>query len=106
LEFPLLTRDRRGDVVKLEEKDWIHIALKHEEVGDDPLRLLSYVQDSDEIYLDKEGIIHYIHLFSSKYFIVVICGIEKGESYIRTAYIINARRKKRRYGRLQRLEIS
>jgi len=106
MDFPLSTKDRRGNVVKLEEKDWIHIVLRHEEVGDDPLRLLSVVQDSNEIYLDKEGIIHYVNPIHSRHFIVVICGIEEGESYIRTAYIINARRKQRRYGRLQRLEIS
>jgi len=64
------------------------------------------VQDSHEVYLDKEGIIHYVNRINSKHFIVVICGIEKGEGYIRTAYIINLKEKKRRYGRLQRLEIS
>jgi hypothetical protein len=106
LEFPLSTKDRRGNAIKLEEKDWLHILLRHEEVGDDPVMLLSYVQDSNEVYLDKEGIVHYINPINSKHFIVVICEIEKGEGYIRTAYIINLKEKKRRYGRLQRLEIS
>ena len=68
--------------------------------------LLSYVQDSHEVYLDKEEIIHYINRINSKHFIVVICEFEKGEGYIRTAYIINLKEKKSRYGRLQRLEIS
>lgn len=106
MEFPLSTKDRSGNTISLEEKDWLHILLRHEEVGADPVVLLSHVRESREVYLDKEGIIHYVNPIYSEHFIVIICEIEKGQGYIRTAYIINEREKKRRYGRLQRLEIS
>ncbi len=77
MDFPLSTKDRRGNTIKLEEKDWLHILLRHEEVGDDPLMLLSCARDSYEVYLDKEGIMHYVNPVYSKHFIVVICEVEK-----------------------------
>lgn len=103
--FPLSIKDRFGVVIKLELADWRHIQLRHKEVGRKPEFLISLVQNSTEIYLEKEGVIHYLYRISSKHYIVMICEIGKGEGYIRTAYIINDRKKKRRYGRLQRLEV-
>jgi len=105
LEFPLSTKDRLGNIITLEQSDWRHIQLRHKEVGKGPELLISSVQNSDEIYLEKEGVFHYVYQISSKHYIVVICEIGKGEGYIRTAYIINDKKKKRRYGRLQRLEV-
>ena len=105
MEFPLLTKDRRGNTIILEEKDWLHILLRHKEVGDDPERILSHVKDYKEIYLDREGIIRYLHQLDPGHFMVLICELVEGQGYIRTAYIINLKEKKRRYGRSQRLEV-
>jgi hypothetical protein len=104
LGFPLSTKDRLGNIINLELVDWRHTQLRHKEVGRDPELLISSVQNSNEIYLEKEGVLHYVYQISSKHYIVAICEIGKGEGYIRTAYIINGRKKNRRYGRLQRLE--
>ena len=103
--FPLSTKDRLGNIINLELVDWRHIQLRHKEVRRDPELLISSVQNSNEIYLEKEGVLHYVYQISSKHYIVMICEIGKGEGYIRTAYIINDKKKKRRYGILQRLEV-
>lgn len=89
----------------LEEKDWEYIQLRHKDVGEDPERILSYVKDSQEIYLDRERIIRYLYQLDPEHFVVLICELAEGQGYIRTAYIINLKEKKRRYGRLQRLEV-
>ena len=89
----------------LEEKDWLHILLRHKDIGEDPEMILSYVKDCREIYLDREGIIRYLHQLDPEHFIVLICELTEGQGYIRTAYIINLKEKKRRYGRLRRLEV-
>lgn len=105
MEFPLSTKDRLGNTINLELCDWRHIQLRHKEVGKDPEILISSVQNSSEIYLEKEGVIHYVYQISSKHYVIVICEMGKGEGYIRTAYIINYKKKKRRYGKLQHLEV-
>jgi hypothetical protein len=67
--------------------------LRHPEIGDRPQALLLHVRNSDEVYLDREGIVHFISIIRQGHFIVVICEFQDGQGYIRTAYVINSKRK-------------
>ena len=76
---------------------------RHPEVLRYEETILKTVEEPDEIYVDERGGIHSIKRIDKDHFLAVIYELEKDEGFIRTAYIISQRRKKRRYNELRSL---
>lgn len=88
-----------GKRVTLTRDDWLRIRFRHPEVGTDPRVVLDAVTHPDETHRDVAGGIHALKRIDERHFLVVIYQLEgagKG-GLIRTAFIINEKRKKRRY---------
>ena len=87
-----------GKKVTLTRDDWLHVIFRHPEVGTDPAALLGAVSHPDETHLDRRGGYHALKRIDQRHFLVVIYELEMGRGgLIRTAFIINEKRKKRRY---------
>jgi hypothetical protein len=83
--------------------DWLHIRFRHPEVGEDSNALLQVVAKPAELYKDRRGGIHTLKRIDEEHFLVVIYELKDREGYIRTVYLINDKRKRRRYGALRSL---
>ena len=87
-----------GKIVTLTPDDWLHVRFRHPEVGPDPEPLLNAVANPDEIYEDARGGNHALKRIDEGHFLVVIYELTSSDrGLIRTAFIINEKRKKRRY---------
>lgn len=102
--FPLTTTTHDGKKITLTIDDWLHIRFRHPEVGEDPNALLQIVFNPDELYINERRGIHALKRIDEKNFLVVIYELKDREGYIRTAYLINDKRKRRRYGSLRSLK--
>jgi hypothetical protein len=102
--YPLTTTTRDGKKIVLTIDDWLHVRFRHPEVGEDANTLLQVVANPDELYKDGRGGIHALRRIDEKHFLIVIYELENREGYIRTAYLINDKRKRRRYGALRSLK--
>jgi hypothetical protein len=82
----------------LTRDDWLHVRFRHPEVGTDPAVLLGAVSSPDETHQDKRGGHHALKRIDRKHFLVVIYepADERG-GLIRTAFMIDEKRKDRRY---------
>lgn len=105
LSFPVITKDFKGRRIILTEDRWRHITFKHPEVGSDPAILISCIENPEELYIDRNNTLHAL-IRQEDHFLLVIFTSHGDEGYIRTCYIINERRKKRRYGKLHRMKLS
>lgn len=94
-----------GRRVILTQDRWQHITFRHPEIGSDPLNVIECLENPDEVYVDERNALHAI-IRQKKDFLLVIYELQENEGYIWTSYIINRRRKERRYGKLHRLEPS
>jgi len=89
-----------GKKVTLTRDDWLHVRFRHPEVGTNPAIMLLAVSDPDELHPDRSGGFHALKRIDKNHFLVVICEFAQGSGgLIRTAFMINEKRKKRRYGR-------
>ncbi len=95
-----------GKKIILTEDDWFHIKFRHPEVGSNPNLILRTVAEPEGLYHNARGRYHALSRMEERYFLVVIYELTDDEGYIRTAYLINERRKKRRYGALRSLKLS
>ena len=87
-----------GRTVTLTRDDWLHVKFRHPEVGTDPLVLLGVVSSPDEVHQDSRGGYHALKRIDQKHSLEVIYEFAGGgRGLIRTAFIINENRKKRRY---------
>jgi len=86
-----------GRRVVLTEEYWLHIGLRHPEVGVDPTAVLQTVRNPEEIYQDRVGSLHLLRRVDEGHFMVVICRFVDHEGFITTAYLTNLKRKNRRY---------
>ena len=80
-----------------------HILFRHPEVLPYSEIILPAVEKPDETYSDERGGLHALKHIDDDHFLVVIYEVEENEDegFIRTAYIINKRRKNRRYSELR-----
>ncbi|MCP8313494.1 MAG: hypothetical protein H3Z53_03865 [archaeon] len=101
--YPLTITTPDGKKITLTIDDWLHIRFRHPEVGEDPNALLQIVAKPEELYKNKRGGIHALKRIDEEHFFVVIYELEDREGYIRTAYLINDKRKRRRYRELRSL---
>lgn len=87
-----------GKKVILTRDDWLHVRFRHPEVGNNPASLLQAVSHPDETHQDRRGGHHALKRIDQRHFLVVIYELAEGRGgLIRTAFIINEKRKKRRY---------
>lgn len=87
-----------GKKVTLKRDDWLHVRFRHPEVGTDPGFLLQTISTPDELHQDQRGGFHALKRIDRNHFLVVIYEFEEeGGGLIRTAFIINEKRKNRRY---------
>jgi len=93
-----------GKKITLTMDDWLHVRFRHPEVGGNPNALLQIVAKPEELYKDKRGGIHALKRIDEEHFLVVIYELEDREGYIRTAYFISDKRKRRRYRALRSLK--
>ena len=71
---------------------------RHPEVGTDPSVLMQAVSDPDELHKDERGGCHALKRIDKSHFLVVIYRVaEADRGLIKTAFIINEKRKNRRY---------
>ena len=96
-QLPADATTPEGRRVTLTRDDWLHISFRHPEVGPDPARVLLAVSDPDEIYLGGRSEHHALKRIDAGHFMVVIYELEEHGGFIRTAFIMNEKRKKRRY---------
>ena len=76
----------------------MHIQFRHPEVGSDPYVLLEVVSNPDELHQDGRGGFHAMKRVDINHLLLVIYESRRsGEGLIRTAFIINNKRKNRRY---------
>jgi hypothetical protein len=102
--LPAETTAPDGTKVVLTLDDWLHVQFRHPEVGTDPAVLLGAVSDPDEVHADERGGLHALKRVDQDHFLVVIYQStdEAGRCLIRTAFLINERRKNRRYSKTRR----
>lgn len=86
-----------GRRVTLTRDDWLHISFRHPEVGLDPAAILRAVSSPDETHRGGRGEYHALKRIDASHFVVVIYELGEGGGLIRTAFIINEKRKERRY---------
>jgi hypothetical protein len=87
-----------GKKVTLTRDDWLHVRFRHPEVGTNPTALLRVVSHPDETHRDRRGGYHALKRIDQRHFLVVIYELTEGrEGLIRTAFIIDEKRKNRRY---------
>jgi hypothetical protein len=93
--------------VTLSDEYWRHILFRHPEVVPHAETILKVIEEPDEVYIDERNGIHGLKRIDSDHFLVVIYEIEENnEGFIRTAYMINERRKNRRYSELRSMKQS
>jgi len=98
-----------GTLVMLSESRWEHIVARHPELDGKKDLILEAVSNPDEVYVDARGAFHALKMTPdgvSDYIVViyeVIAGTGKG--FIRTAYFLSLKRKKRRYRWLRKLRV-
>jgi hypothetical protein len=100
--FPAVTTTEDGTKVTLTHGVWLHVQFRHPEVGTNPTPLLAAVSKPDEVLMDERGGVHALKRVDQDHFLVVIyqqSSDEVGGGLIRTAFLINERRKNRRYRR-------
>ncbi len=100
--FPIDATTPSGKRITLTRDDWLHVRFRHPEVGTNPTRLLEAISRPDELFQDQRGGLHALKRVDRNHSLVVIyefVGEDRG--LIRTAFIINEKRKKRRYGALR-----
>ena len=96
--LPANTTTQDGEIVTLTPDDWLHVRFRHPEVGVNPAPLLAAVSSPDEIHQDARGGKHALKRIDDGHFLVVIYEtIHSDRGLIRTAFIINEKRKRRRY---------
>ena len=96
--LPADTTTPDGEIVTLTPDDWLHVRFRHPEVGVDPALLLATVSDPGEIHQDPRGGKHALRRLDRGHFLVVIYELTRSDrGLIRTAFIINEKRKRRRY---------
>lgn len=94
-----------GRIIILTQERWRHIVFRHPEVGNDPTDLIKCLENPDEVYVDERNAIHALTR-QDEHLLLVIYELHDNEGYIWTSYIINNRRKERRYRKLHRLKQS
>lgn len=96
--LPANTTTSDGVVVTLTPDDWLHVRFRHPEIGVDPAPLLAAVSGPDEIHQDARSGKHALKRIDEGHFLVVIYELTRSDrGLIRTAFIINEKRKRRRY---------
>jgi hypothetical protein len=81
-----------------DERRLAHVRFRHPEVGTDPSKLMQTVSDPDELREDERGGFHALKRTDKSHFLVVIYRVtEADRALIKTAFIINRKRKNRRY---------
>lgn len=76
----------------------MHVRFRHPEVGTDPTVLLQAVSYPEETHRDVRGGYHALKCIDQRHFLVVVYEFAEGRGgLIRTAFIINEKRKNRRY---------
>ncbi len=93
-----------GRTVTLGREDWLHIALRHPEVGPDAELVSRTLNHPDEAYSNSRGGVHALMRIDENHFLVVIYHPTNGEGFVRTAYLTNEQRKNRRYRGSQSLK--
>jgi len=99
--LPAVTTAADGTKVTLTHDDWLHIQFRHPEVGSNPESLLAAVSKPDDVFTEERRGVHALKRVDKNHFLVVIYQTknEADGGLIRTAFLINERRKNRRYGR-------
>ena len=91
----------------MSEEYWKHILFRHPEVLPYSSVIMEAVQAPEEVFMDDRHGIHALKRIDHEHFLVVIYEEEHNrEGFIRTAYIINERRRKRRYTQLRSTKLS
>ena len=95
-----------GTKVVLTEERWKHIIVRHPKLKNKITVIMRTVTEPDETYVDPTGAIHVLKRLIQEVsdYIVVIYFKKNREGYIRTAYYISLKRKRRRYKRFRRLK--
>ncbi len=80
------------------ERRRLHVQFRHPEVGRDPGILMQAVSNPDELHTDERGGFHALKRIDPSHFLVVIYKVaEADRGLIKTAFIINQKRKNKRY---------
>ena len=96
--LPAVATTSDGKKITLARADWLHVQFRHPEVGTDPAVLVHAVSEPDELHPDERGGFHALKRIDRNHFLVVIYEIEgEDRGLIRTAFVINQKRKNRRY---------
>jgi hypothetical protein len=96
--LPAVATTPDGKKITLTRDDWLHVRFRHPEVGTDPGILAQAVSNPDELHMDGRGGFHALKRVDRGHFLVVIYrATEADTGSIRTAFIINQKRKNRRY---------
>jgi len=95
--LPISANIPDGRRVILTDDYWQHIKFRHPEIEDDQDSLIRTVEKPDETFQDNRGGVHALKRLDKSHFIVVIYEFENDIGFIRTAYITNDKRKRRRY---------
>lgn len=105
--YSISIRTTKGKRIFLTGDYWQHIIFRHPEVLVYRSEISKAVSDPDEVYEDERKGTHSLKRIDKNHFLVVIYELETdNEGFIRTAYIINETRKKRRYRELRFLKPS
>ncbi len=86
-----------GRRVVILAEDWLHIQVRHPEVGTKAELLATALSRPDEAYSNSRGGVHALKRLDETHFLVVIYEPTNDEAHVRTAYLTSSRRKSRRY---------
>jgi hypothetical protein len=96
--LPAVATTPDGKKITLARDDWLHVRFRHPEVGTDPSVLVQAVSDPDELHTDERGAFHALKRIDKGHFLVVIYrAAEPDRGLTKTTFIINQKRKSRRY---------
>lgn len=93
-----------GRRVTLLLDDWLHIQVRHPELGSETEPLFRALTQPDEAYRDSRGGVHVLTRVDEGHFLVVIYEPTNNEGFVRTAYLTSVGRKNRRYRALPSLK--
>lgn len=87
---------------------WLHILDRHAELGGMLPAMRATASGPDEVFLDMRGTLHLVKALNEAAagFLILIARKEGSKTYLVTAYLMGAKRKKRRYQTFKKLPLS
>lgn len=87
---------------------WLHVLDRHAELAGMIETLEQAASHPDEVFLDPRGTLHLLRRLNENAddSVVLIARRKGSKTYLVTAYLIGAKRKKRRYGKFRKLRLS